>query len=243
MGNRRSTSPEQIADVWRACRLNHDVPTLATGHAKLDSQLPGHGWPLGAISELLFESPGAGELSLLLPALATVSSRGQWVILIDPPWIPYPPAMRGHGVALERVMLVRTRSADDSLWACEQALRGVRGGAVLAWPADPGFTRLRRLQLAARAGRKLAFVFRAAETAKQASPAALRLEVTADASGSRVRVLKCRGRRPTGPLSIRQAPQVPGMCTLSAGADARAAVQLHALPADGRAPSLDAHLH
>ena len=71
-------------------------------------------------------------------------------------------------------MLIRTRTAEESLWACEQALRGVRGGAVLAWQEDPGFARLRRLQLAARAGHKAAFLFRPMLAARQASPAALR---------------------------------------------------------------------
>jgi hypothetical protein len=242
MGASLSTSPERIPDVWRACRLRHDVPTLATGHANLDRHLPGRGWPLGVISELLFESPGAGEFSLLLPALATVSARGQWVVLIDPPWIPYPPAMRGHGVALERVLLVRTRTASDSLWACEQALRGVPGGAVLAWPANPGFTRLRRLQLAAKAGRKLAFVFRPAAALAQASPAALRLQVTAAASGSRVRVLKCRGRLPEQSLLIRRGRHLPGMAALAATAERDDQFPLR-LPADARAAPVEAHVH
>ena len=129
-------------DIWRGRQLRRNIPALSSGHAKLDRHLPGHGWPLGALTELLLETPGAGELSLLLPCLAAITAKRRWVMLLDPPWVPYPPAMHGHGVALDRVMLIRTRTAGESLWACEQALRGVRGGAVLAWQEDPGFARL-----------------------------------------------------------------------------------------------------
>ncbi len=145
-------------------------------------------------------------------------------------------------MALERVLLVRTRTVNESLWACEQALGGVGGGAVLAWPANPGFSRLRRLQLAAKAGHKLAFVFRAAEALTQASPAALRLQVTADASGSRVRVLKCRGRVPAQSLLIRRTRHLPGVAALAAAAERHEKVPLQ-LPADARAAPVEAHFH
>src|SRR5690606_19976306 len=124
------------------------------------------------------------EFSLLFPALAEINRRGEWLVLVDPPWIPYPAALQGHGLALERLLLVRTASAGESLWACEQALRGSRGGAVLAWPELNGypaisFARLRRLQLAAEAGAKPAFLFRPDSVRQTASPAALRLYLQA----------------------------------------------------------------
>jgi hypothetical protein len=202
-----------LPDLWQGRRLKRDVPVMATGHPALDRQLPSGGWPLGALTELLSDAPGSGELSLLLPALAEATSKSQWVVLVDPPWVPYPPALYGHGVVLEQVLLVRTRNATEALWACEQALRGVLGGAVLAWPVNPQFSRLRRLQLAAHTGRKAAFLFRPSAAASQASPAALRLHLAADAHGSRVTVLKCRGRRPEAPVWIRRSPCLPGMAT------------------------------
>ncbi len=232
-----------MPDVWRGRRDPVRVPAVSTGHAPLDRRLPGRGWPLGALTELLAGSPGAGEFSLLLPALAELSSRGEWVTLVDPPWIPYPPAMRGHGVAMERLMLIRTGSAQESLWACEQALRGVQGGAVLAWPADPGFTRLRRLQLAAKEGRRAAFMFRAATVATQPSPAVLRLQVDADAAGSRVRILKCRGRRPGRSLLIRRAPCLPGLHALATPAADREPAPGQPKPSGHEAPAAETHVH
>jgi len=55
-------------------------------------------------------------------------------------------------------------------------------------------TQLRRLQLAAESGDALAFLFRPAQSAGKASPAALRLQLHADVEGQlAVEVLKCRG--------------------------------------------------
>ena len=206
-----------LPGIWQGRSLRRNLATLPTGHAALDRQLPGHGWPLGAISELLTETTGHGEFSLLMPALAELSARGQWVVLVDPPWIPYPPAMSGYGVSMERVMLIRTRTPEESLWACEQVLRDIRGGAVLAWHDDPGFTRLRRLQLAARSALKTGFLFRPHTMAHQASPAALRLQLSADPPGTRIRVLKCQGQRAAESIFIRHSPHLPGKTRPVAG--------------------------
>ena len=202
-------------DVWHGHQARRDIPVQSSGHEKLDRHLPGQGWPLGALTELLTETAGSGEFSLLLPTLAAITSERRWVMLLDPPWLPYPPAMHGHGVALDRVMLIRTRSRKESLWACEQALRGVRGGAVLAWQDDPGFAHLRRLQLAAKAGHKAAFLFRSVAAARQASPAALRLLVQAHENGMHISILKCRGRRRNEPIKLRRVQQLPGFAALT----------------------------
>jgi cell division inhibitor SulA/protein ImuA len=195
------TTPE----LWKGRRANHSQRNLPTGHARLDARLPGNGWPLGAVTELISRKPGLGEFSLLFPTLADMGQQGQWLVLIDPPWIPYPAALHGHGLRLERLLLVRTQSEKESLWACEQALRGSRGGAVLGWPERISFTRLRRLQLAAGENGKLLFLFRPEQAANTASPAALRLRLEADRQrGTCVNVLKCRGNRPLEPAWIPQ---------------------------------------
>jgi cell division inhibitor SulA/protein ImuA len=199
--------------LWRGREPNRSQRTLSTGHARLDKRLPGGGWPLGAVSELIASSHGLGEFSLLFPALAEISQKGQWLVLIDPPWIPYPAALQAHGLALERLLLVRTASAGESLWACEQALHSSLGGAVLAWPELIGyqaisFARLRRLQLAAETGAKAAFLFRPDNVRNTASPAALRLHLQGGGNSqdeqrpgsTRIEILKSRGQRSREPL-------------------------------------------
>ena len=196
-----STTPQ----LWKGRRRNHSQRSLPTGHGRLDAQLPGKGWPLGAITELISGQPGLGEFSLLFPALAKMGQRGQWLVLVDPPWIPYPASLHGHGLPLERLLLIRTQNEKESLWACEQALRANRGGAVLAWPAQISFARLRRLQLAAEENGKLAFLFRPEQAARAGSPAALRLQLEGGGeTGTSITVLKCRGSRPLEPIWIAQ---------------------------------------
>jgi len=201
-----STTPH----LWKGRRGNHSQRSLPTGHARLDARLPGRGWPIGAVTELISRKPGVGELSLLFPALAEMGRQGQWLILVDPPWIPYPASLHGHGLPLERLLLVRTHSEKESLWACEQALRGNRGGSVLAWPERISFSRLRRLQLAAEENGKLAFLFRPEQAARTGSPAALRLQLQAGSEGdTSITVLKCRGSRPVDPIWIKHACTTP----------------------------------
>jgi len=190
--------------LWRGTQLEHRLAALTSGHAALDAVLPGHGWPSGAVTELLHSTSGCGELSLLLPVLARLSQQQYRITLIDPPWIPYPPALHGRGLALDRVLLVRTQSRDESLWACEQVLRGIPGGAMLAWPDKISFSELRRLQLAADSSQKTVFLFRGAQALKASSPASLRLQLDADEGDLLIRVLKCRGQRATGQIRIRR---------------------------------------
>jgi hypothetical protein len=65
---------------------------------------------------------------------------------------------------------------------------------VLNWLPRADYQQLRRLQLAAETGAAIGFVFRPLGAASQASPAALRLSVSASANGPRIDILKCRGR-------------------------------------------------
>ena len=205
--------------LWRGKQVMHRVPALSTGHAVLDEALPGSGWPLGAVTELVHATAGCGELSLLLPVLARLSRDGHWISMVDPPWIPYPSALHGHGLALEKLLLIRTKNRAESLWACEQVVRGIAGGAVLAWPAALSFAELRRLQLAAEHTHKNVFLFRDSKAAEASSPAALRLQLTADEDDLRIRVLKCRGQRPAADIRIRRAqllqPLIPPLVSSS----------------------------
>jgi cell division inhibitor SulA/protein ImuA len=189
--------------LWQGRQCSRGQAALPTGHARLDARLPGQGWPLGAVTELMSGHPGLGEFSLLFPALAKLGEQGLWGVLVDPPWIPYPAALQAHGLRLERLLLVRTNSNKESLWACEQALCGSRGGAMLAWPERIDFAHLRRLQLAAETNSKLAFLFRPESALRDSSPAALRLQLEpGDHQGTRVSVLKCRGGRLPEPVWI-----------------------------------------
>lgn len=190
--------------LWRGRQLAHPARTLATGHPSLDAVLPGNGWPHGAVTELIHDTAGCGEMGLLLPVLARLSQQGLWVSMVDPPWIPYPPALCSRGVALERLLLIKTQDRRESLWACEQVVRGMPGGALLAWPNELSFAELRRLQLAASHTQQTIFLFRGPTAGVTASPAALRLQLAPSDAELQINVLKCRGQQPLSDIRIRQ---------------------------------------
>ena len=197
----------QQGRIWRGHEFDtqqdiEHVLSLPSGYAALDHALPFGGWPRGALSEILHSQPGQGELQLLLPALATISHDKRYIVLIDPPWIPYAPALSSKGIDLRFVISIGRQQAsklknDERHWALEQSLRASQCGAVLAWPPGELDTKtLRRLQLAAEAGDSCAFLFRHPRFRTQHSPAALRLQLYPVKSGLQLEVIKCRGRNP-----------------------------------------------
>lgn len=187
----------QHPQLWRGERAQWtDTDCIASGHAALDAELPGGGWPRGTLTEMLLARPGIGELRLLLPALTHLSKERRWIALINPPYLPYAPAWQSSGLELSRLLWVRTRTAHDHLWAVEQALRAGTCGAVLSWPETaPSFQQLRRLQLAAEHGQSWGVIFRAPRDGADATPAAVRVQLSAHAQGLAVQLLKRRGAR------------------------------------------------
>jgi hypothetical protein len=193
---------QSIPRLWRGDRMPAaGLRALPTGFAELDRELPGGGWPLGAIVELLIGTVGIGELRLLLPALRRLILSGDRVLLIDPPYLPNAVALRQADVDPESLLLLRPPGAREALWAAEQALRNPACGAVLFWPRAAGRVigdrEARRLQVAAAEGQSILFLHRVA--VKQASRwAALRLELLPAAAGLEISVLKAAGthRRP-----------------------------------------------
>ncbi len=185
--------------VWRARdgATEPRVTCLSSGHVELDQLLSGGGWQPGNLVEVLYDAEGCGELRLLLPLLAASPAPG-WVLWVDPPHIPYAPALKAAGVALDRLLLVRSNSRRDRLWCLEQALKSGCCSAVLGWLGAGQEPALRRLQLAAVQGGGLGFIFRPAACKEQSSAAPYRLllepEQQPDEVG--VSVLKRKGGWP-----------------------------------------------
>jgi hypothetical protein len=194
----------QHPGIWRGDRLGATVlPGIPTGHAALDACLPGGGWPQGALTELIVQEEGIGEFSLLLPALAALSREDRWIALIAPPHLPYAPALAAGGVELARLLLIRTHTTADTLWAMEQALRAGSCGAVLAWPGAVSEKALRRLQLAAETGASWGVWFTPVRQAASASAAALRLSLAPVGGGLEIRFLKRRGGGYAPPVVVK----------------------------------------
>ena len=193
---------ERHPGIWRGSELARGCPGIATGFAALDAKLPGGGWPCAALTEILPQHEGIGELRILGPALAQLAAQGKFIAWIAPPYLPYAPALAAAGIDLERVVIVKTARDGDSLWAAEQALRSAACGGVLAWPRDIRFAQLRRLQLAAEDGRCLAVLFRHTQAAREPSPAVLRIALATSAGGLALSILKRRGAPLSRPILL-----------------------------------------
>ncbi|OHW38065.1 translesion DNA synthesis-associated protein ImuA [Pseudomonas sp. 06C 126] len=174
--------------VWKGRPAAPPASVHPTGLAALDAVLPSGGWPESALSEILVAQQGVGELQLVWPTLARLSAAGERIVLVAPPYTPYPHAWQNAGVDLRQLSVIQADDR-DALWAAEQCLRSGSCGAVLCWPRKADDRALRRLQVAAETGQTLAFAWRAMGEAINPSPAALRLAV----EPHQVRVLKCRG--------------------------------------------------
>ena len=195
--------------VWRGNQLGQvAAPSLPSGFPALDAELPGGGWPTGALTEILPQHEGIGELRILGYALASLCAKGHGLAWIAPPHLPYAPALQAAGIDPAQLLFIKTASARETLWAIEQALRSRACGAVLAWPDKITYPELRRLQLAAEGQQALAVLFRPPRCARETTPAALRISLQTSAGELAVRILKRRGALLGGHILLR--PPTPG---------------------------------
>jgi len=226
------SSPASLAHlgdaVWRADELACAAgATVATGHPALDAQLPGGGWPVGAISEILQHHSGQSEWRLLLPALRHAAPGP--VVLVGAPHVPFGPGLWAQDFEARRLLWVTESALAARLWATEQALRCAEVVAVLAWLPQVRAEQLRRLQIAAQEHSKLLFVLRPAQAQSESSPAVLRLlaSISPDSDALLLHILKRRGPPLDQPLTLAARP-----------VRLAALLASHARPADEEAQAL-----
>jgi cell division inhibitor SulA len=198
---------------------------------------------VGAVSELCFNQTGIGELQLLAPALAALSRQRRWIAWLNPPFLPYPPALSALGIQVGRMLLVHPATHGDTrpdrpprgnrqgqtenkpgqtehrrtLWALEQAGGSGACSAVLAWLNERLLTvrDIQRLQVAARRGNTLIWLFRPEAALNQPSLASLRLRLHAaqspgaDLQRLRIDIVKRLGGWPVDGLvlDLRNSPE------------------------------------
>ncbi len=190
-------------DIWRGNRST--IPTrtgIPAGFDKLDQCLPGGGWPLGAMTEVLVKDINHSPLWLMAPALSVLSKQARWQTWIAPPHIPFAPALNDNGIELSRTLLVRPSKQQDALWAAEESLRSGSCSVVLFWAQHLDRTSLRRLQLAAEHGQAWMICFCTDHTADSHTSAALRVQCQPHPDGTQLNILKCRGGRSVNNLML-----------------------------------------
>lgn len=204
------TAPQSFHPaLWRASQLASAASDcLDTGYAVLSQQLPGGGWPLGVMTELLVPQHGAGELRLLRPALLALGQQS--VVLVQPPHAPQALALAAQGIDPARLIWIRSagRHGKDVLWAAEQVLRSGCCGALLLWQNHVRGETLRRLHLAAQSSDTLFILVRPLAAAQDASPAPLRLSVRPAPGGIEIGFVKRKGPQRDAPLFLPLTPSL-----------------------------------
>ena len=183
--------------IWRVGQVPaNSKPAIPTGFAALDRALPGHGWEQGAMSEVLANEQGIGELLLLAPALRHATSKGKNVVLLAPPYHLFPHAWESAGISLNQLLVV-TAAGTNLLWAIEQACRSKACSIVVAWTTscrkEMTYPALRRLHVAADTGESTLILMRPQNVSDQASPAPTRIVIDSAGGELTLRIIKRRG--------------------------------------------------
>ena len=187
---------------------------LSSGYQELDHHLHRGGWPQQGLMELLLPQAGIGELRLLLPALQQLT-QNTYVAWINPPFIPYATALKAGGVNTDNLLVVRTRTHEETLWSMERCCLSNGCAGVMAWPEERklNIKETRRIQLAARSGKTLAMLFRPINAIERSSLAELRLALrpTTCVDHLSLDIVKRKGGWPVQgiELSLTQASQTP----------------------------------
>ena len=217
-------SPQSIhSSLWLASQLARGgARCVDTGFAALSEELPGRGWPTGALIDFLLQQPGVGELRLLGPALQSLAPRR--IALVQTPHASQIIGWQQIGVDVSRLLSVRAATSADAAWAAEQILKSDSCAALLLWQRHLRKDSLRRLHLAAQSGNTLFIMLRPLSCAQDASPAPLRLSLTPAEGGIDIGFIKRRG-------PLRDTPLFVSLPSLSL---------LHHAPVDRRTPAFAA---
>ena len=151
---------------------------ISTGCGALDAALPDRGIRPGSLVEWIEDGAASGAGTLALLVGRQFCQPGRPAIVVDLQRQIYPRALSACGFDLSTLILVRPRSEQETLWACEECLRC--RAVALVWARIehlPGIA-FRRLQLAAEESGGVGFFVRPAAAIKQPSWAEVRLLVT-----------------------------------------------------------------
>ncbi|MEY2726488.1 MAG: hypothetical protein RLZZ458_2355 [Planctomycetota bacterium] len=212
----RQAAVEQLRSQLRGLHFG-TIPQSCTptGLAGLDSLLPGGGIPSASVIEWISEQQGQSAGSLALRAAARLLQRPGCLAVIDEQQDFFPGVVETHGIALQRLLLIRIppesppltaqrksrssagglTSGGQALWALEQTCRSRGVRVVLAWLHRCTSAIVRRLQLAVESSGVVLMLLRPAQALQQPSFADLRLLVKPLPASRRFQISLLRARQ------------------------------------------------
>jgi hypothetical protein len=187
--------------IWTARHWQETkVPATPSEYKELDHLLPGNGWPLGAITEVIYPATGSGELRLLLPSLARISQQDdRWQLWLNCPLPPCAPALQHWGFNIQRLLLAHANKPADLCHSLEKSLQSAGCQAAVVWLEKLDKALMRRIQLAAETARVPVFILRPTRFQDQPSVAALRLRIN---DTGKIDVLKRRAGWPLNNIDL-----------------------------------------
>jgi protein ImuA len=156
------TLRQRVRQVEMASVLQRpeDAAPIPTGCPALDRLLPDRGWRRGTLVEWLADQPGSGAGTLAMIAAREAALEGGAVVVMDNRGDFYPAAAAVLGIDLNNLIVIRTKTEKDRLWALDQALRCQGVAAVWAPQEKIDPHTFRRLQLAAESSGALGVLVR-----------------------------------------------------------------------------------
>ncbi|MEP0177036.1 MAG: translesion DNA synthesis-associated protein ImuA [Paraglaciecola sp.] len=201
--------------LWQANHTDHNKKNeLHTGYQELDYALQG-GFPEHGVIDV--RSPlGIGELRLLLPSILLRQQQdiAELTTLIAPPMDVNAEMLAEFGLSLERVILIKPSSEQDTLWSAEQSLKSGCCHSVVIWHSYLSVAQTRRLQLAAEKGNCLLFIIRQPNQEHISLPVSLGLHLSPDKAGINAQITKRKGAFSKKSFTINMHHYWPEICQL-----------------------------
>lgn len=184
----------QRPDIWRGRSPGvGSYRVVDTGYPALNAGLLHQGWPIGGLIEVCQQNLSHSEWLLMTPALLKTS--GGYIVLLNPPALPFCQALIQAGLDLERLLIVQAPSKADFLASFLELARASACDVLLAWQPQQAlsYTELRKCLLATQDNKGLYVLFRPASMRQQSSPASLRLLTELTASHLQITIFKQKG--------------------------------------------------
>jgi protein ImuA len=186
-------------DVWRG----HSHAFIAqetwhTGFSDLDKALLNSGWPKQKLIECCCHyHTFTGEWLLFGPVLKNLCAHNAdaYVMLLNPPALPFAPALIQLGLPLNQLLVVESHNKQEFLSGFLELTRSTHCVALLAWQQgfNLNYSELRKCQLACAEGAALYVLLRPPQAQTQSSPAPLRISLAYVHEALQLDIFKQRG--------------------------------------------------
>ncbi|HEY0054960.1 MAG TPA: Error-prone repair protein ImuA [Pedobacter sp.] len=147
---------------WQGINVPQASTTRFTGLEQVEAAFPNAVFPTGAIHEFLTDEPeyAAASGGFLGGLLNILMLKGGICLWISTSSSLFPPALKGFGVDLDRVIIIDLKRENDVLWTMEEALKCNSLIAVIGEVEEISFTESRRLQLVVEKSRVTGFILK-----------------------------------------------------------------------------------